>query len=107
MKLKDRIKIDETLDKYRMDIENILHQSMTRNRLTNGTAAQHYLNDEVLNNYKKSTDANKIMYCPKAEPKIVEEDTSFFGSLKSKFYNNDPKPARLNQRQMDKYEGIR
>ncbi len=91
-----------------MDIENILHQSVRRNRLTEGPAASKYLNDEVLDNYKKSPDSKKIMYCPKVEP--IEPDdnanSTFFGRLFSR--NKNVKPIRFDKFQASSsYEGLR
>jgi len=105
VKLKDRIELDETLSKYRMDIENILHNSVRRNRLTEGSAAQRYLNDDVLNDYKKSPNKQKISYCPiKPEPTIPKENNSIFGSLKSKIFNTAPVE---NKTASNIYEGLR
>lgn len=106
MNLKDRIELDQTLSKYRADIENILHQSVRRNRET-GSAASRYLNDDVLNNYQKSPKTQKITYVPKQEPIDLtgEEEPSFFGSVRSKFFGGSL--AAKAQRSTDNYEGLR
>lgn len=110
VKLKDRIELDETLSKYRNDIENILHQSVRRNRLTEGSAASKYLNDDVLDNYKKSADSKKIMYCPKPEPTEIGDDnanTTFFGRIFSRNNNKNVKPVKLDKIKVEENEGLR
>ncbi len=91
-----------------MDIENILHQSVRRNRLTEGPAAAKYLNDDVLDNYRKSPDSKKIMYCPKVEAFEPEENANytFFGRIFGK--NKNVKPVRLDKIPASTvYDGLR
>lgn len=103
VKLKDRIELDQTLSKYRMDIENILHNSVRRNRLNEGgSAASRYLNDEVLDNYKKSSNSQKIMYFPKTEP-VEPANSGILGSLKNRIFNNSEKTTGL----LENREGLR
>ena len=105
--LKDHIGLDQTLSKYRADIENILHNSVRRNRET-GSAAARYLNDDVLNNYKKSSAAQKITYVAKQEPiDLTGEEPTFFESVKSKLFGSRVQASSDNReglRRRDKYD---
>lgn len=102
VKMKDRIELDETLSKYRMDIENILHNSVRRNRLNEGSAAARYLNDDVLNNYQKSPNSQKITYVPKAVNEPKAESTGIFKSLYSMFGKSEKSNTHS-----ESHEGLR
>ena len=99
MSLKEKIELEKTLSKYRSDINNILNNSKTSNRI-GGTSPNRFLNDENSEPRRgKETASTVDYYCPKPARSSNQHNRSIFDVFKPSTYYSSKKTEDLDDDQ--------